>query len=237
MDPDPAFDREAPAERRDDATVARCLRAAAAFVRGTDDHFPFPAGPGGSWFSEPLGYTGEAGALGTTDNAYCMGRWRLGPDEELVVTTTPVACRYWSLQLWNHWGQSLTLTLDDVNYPELIVNDNIAESDSSGEVTIVISSVRPAEPDWLNTFGWEHGTMIFRFMFPEAKPAKPDITVRTKRICLDDSKGAELMSGVVVTGGAWESALRVPRSLSLRDARCAYGIYRRMSRMRRPGSA
>ena len=37
------------------------------------------AGPLENAFSDPLGYSGEAGALGTTDNVYVMGRWRLGP--------------------------------------------------------------------------------------------------------------------------------------------------------------
>jgi hypothetical protein len=181
VDPDPSFDRPGPAERSDDATVARSLRAAEAFVRGSDDHFPFPAGPGGSWFSEPLGYTGEAGALGTTDNCYCMGRYRIGPGEELVVTTTPVASRYWSLQLWNHWGQSLTQTVDDANYRELIVNDATAAAAGDGPVTIVIGASKPAEPNWLNTFGWDNGTMIFRYMFPEAKPERPEITIRSRK--------------------------------------------------------
>ena len=183
VEPDPALDRPGPVERTDDATFARSLQAAAAFVRGTDDHWPFPDGPGGSWFSEPLGYTGDAGALGTTDNCYCMGRWDVSQGEELLITTTPVACRYWSLQLWNHWGQSLTLTVDDGNHGELIVNDATVERAGDGSVTIVVGAARPEaaqEPNWLNTFGWDRGTMIFRYMFPEAKPARPEITIRSK---------------------------------------------------------
>lgn len=179
VDPDPALDRQGPVERTDDATFARSLQAATAFVRGTDDHWPF-GGPGGNWFSEPLGYTGDAGALGTTDNCYCMGRWDVSQGEELLITTTPVGCRYWSLQLWNHWGQSLTLTVDDVNYGELIINDATAKAADDGSVAIVVGAAKPEEPNWLNTFGWDRGTMIFRYMFPEAKPSRPEITVRRK---------------------------------------------------------
>jgi hypothetical protein len=47
-------------------------------------------------------------------------------------------------------------------------------------VTIVVGPVKPAEANWLNTFGWDRGTMIFRYMFPEAKPQRPEITVRTR---------------------------------------------------------
>lgn len=65
--------------------------------------YPFPDLPERNVFGEPLGYTGSAGALGTTDNCYAMGCWSLAPGESLVVETTPVACAYWSLQLWNRW--------------------------------------------------------------------------------------------------------------------------------------
>jgi hypothetical protein len=186
VDPDPALDRPGPPERSDDAGFARSLQAAEAFVRGTDDHWPF-GGPGGNWFSEPLGYTGDAGALGTTDNCYCMGRWDVSQGEQLVITTTPVACRYWSLQLWNHWGQSLTLTLDDLNYRELIINDATAKTADDGSVTIVVGAEKPQEPNWLSTSGWDRGTMIFRYMFPEAQPARPEITIRSKDNSATDS--------------------------------------------------
>jgi hypothetical protein len=142
---------EAQTMRSRAADVTRSLQAAAAFVRSTDAHWPFPAGPATTYFTEPLGYTGDAGALGTTDNVYCMGRWQLAANEELVITTTPVACRYWSLQLWNHWGQSLTPTLDDAAYPELIINDQLAQADDNGLVTIVVGPEKPKESNWLNT--------------------------------------------------------------------------------------
>jgi hypothetical protein len=190
VEADAALDRSGPAERTDDATFARSLQAAAAFVRGTDDHWPF-GGPGGNWFSEPLGYTGAAGALGTTDNCYCMGRWDVSGGEELVITTTPVACRYWSLQLWNHWGQSLALTVDDANYGEQIVNDATAKPADDGSVTIVVGAAKPDEPNWLNTFGWDRGTMIFRYMFPEAEPERPELTVRTRNAATTTDKAQD----------------------------------------------
>jgi hypothetical protein len=158
--------------------VGRSLRAAAAFIRSTNDHFPFPAGLADNYFTEPLGYTGEAGALGTTDNCYCMGRWKLLAGQELVVETTPVDCGYWSLQLWNHWGQSVNLTLDEAPYPQLIVNNAQASVAEDGSVRIVVSPDAPNEPNWLKTFGWTEGVMIFRYLFPEARPARPKVSVR-----------------------------------------------------------
>jgi hypothetical protein len=160
--------------------VGRSLAAAAAFVRSTNAHFPFPKGLADNYFTEPLGYTGDAGALGTTDNCYCMGRWKLLPGEELVVETTPVDCGYWSLQIWNHWGQSVNLTLDEAPYPQLIVNNAQAKVADDGSVRIVVSPDAPGEPNWLKTFGWTEGVMIFRYLFPEARPARPGVSVTSR---------------------------------------------------------
>lgn len=158
-------------------TVTKRLGAAAAFIRSTSDHFPLPAGLVENAFTEPLGYTGEAGALGTTDNVYCMGRWRLGPGEQLVVEAAPPPCRYWSLQVWNHWGQSLTPTIDDASYPRLIVNRAHADVGPDGSVRLVLAHADPGEPNWLDTFGWTEGTLIFRFLYPEDRPLRPTTNV------------------------------------------------------------
>jgi hypothetical protein len=158
--------------------VGRSLTAAAAFVRSTNAHFPFPKGLADNYFTEPLGYTGDAGALGTTDNCYCMGRWKLAPGEELVVETTPARSGYWSLQIWNHWGQSVNLTLDEAPYPQLIVNHAQATLNADGSVRIVVSPEAPDAPNWLKTFGWTEGVMIFRYLFPEERPARPEVTIK-----------------------------------------------------------
>jgi hypothetical protein len=154
------------------ATVAR-LRAAAAFVDSTLQMYPFPEAPANR-FGEPLGYTGSAGALGTTDNCYAMGRWQLRPGESLVVATTPIDCVYWSLQLWNRWGQSLTPSIDDSQYPRQIVNSANASREADGSVRIVVSDTDPGGGNWLDTFGWDHGVAIFRYLYPEAQPLRPE---------------------------------------------------------------
>jgi hypothetical protein len=158
--------------------IARRLQAAAAFVTSTNASFPFPEGPLRNAFSEPLGYSGEAGALGTTDNVYVMGRWRLEPGEQLVIGTTPAPCRYWSLQAWNHWGQSLVGTLDpDTDYPHQIVSSATAVPEPDGSVRIVVAEEDPGVPNWLRTCGWTDGVLIFRYLYPDEKPARPDTRV------------------------------------------------------------
>jgi hypothetical protein len=158
-------------------TVARRLVAAAAFIRSTNDHWPFPAGMPDNIFSDPLGYTGTAGALGTTDNTYCMGRWRLAPGERLVIETTPIACGYWSVQAWNRWGQSLAQAFDDGNHRRQVVNHRTATMNPDGSVRVVLAHDDPGEPNWLDTCGFTEGSLIFRFLYPEAKPDRPDTEV------------------------------------------------------------
>jgi hypothetical protein len=167
-----------PDARPDDPdAVAQRLSAAAAFIRSSNDTFPLPLGLADNAFMDPIGYSGEAGALGTTDNVYVMGRWRLDPSQALVVETTPVPGRYWSLQVWNHWGQSTTPTVEPDEYPRLIVNHENAELRADGSVRIVVADRDPGEPNWLDTFGWTEGTLIFRYLYPEARPAVPECQV------------------------------------------------------------
>jgi hypothetical protein len=162
----------------DPGRIARRLGAAAAFVRSTNASFPFPAGALHNAFSEPLGYTGEAGALGTTDNVYVMGRWQLAPGEQLVIETTPARCRYWSLQAWNHWGQSLTGTLDPAaDYPHQIVSSATAVPEPDGSVRVVLAEADPGVPNWLRTLGWTDGVLILRYLYPEEEPSRPDTRV------------------------------------------------------------
>ena len=163
----------------DAARIADRLRAAAAFVRSTNASFPFPPGPLQNAFSDPIGYTGEAGALGTTDNVYVMGRWSLEPQQALVIETTPARCRYWSVQAWNHWGQSMTGTLDpDRDHPHQIVSSTSASYEADGSVRVVLAARDPGTPNWLGTFGWTEGVLIFRYLSPEEPPARPTASVR-----------------------------------------------------------
>jgi hypothetical protein len=172
-----ALDGQPDAAPDDPDAVARRLTAAAAFVRSSNATFPLPLGLADNAFVDPIGYSGEAGALGTTDNVYVMGRWRIDPQQVLVVETTPVPCRYWSLQVWKHWGESTTPTVDPAEYPQLIVNSGNAELEADGSVRIAIAAADPGEANWLGTFGWTEGTLIFRYLYPEAEPVVPKCRV------------------------------------------------------------
>ncbi|HUP73343.1 MAG TPA: DUF1214 domain-containing protein [Acidimicrobiales bacterium] len=158
----------------DERTAAR-LRAAAAFIDATIASFPSSRVPAPNTVNPPLGYTGEAGALGTTDNVYASGAWLLDEDDALVVELRPPLCRYWSVQLWNRWGQSVTSDVmpEDDAYNRIILNNSHAVMQPDGCCRIVIAHRDPGTPNWLNPFGHRQGVVFFRWLMPEHAPEPP----------------------------------------------------------------
>jgi hypothetical protein len=170
-----ATDDRPPRFRSHDERTAARLRAAAAFIDATMAAFPSSVAPVPNTVKPPLGYTGQSGALGTTDNVYGTGWWLLEDDEALVVELEPPACRYWSVQLWNRWGQSVSSDVmpeDDV-YNRIIVNNSHAVMEPDGSCRIVIAHRDPGAPNWLNPLGHREGVVFFRWLMPAAAPATP----------------------------------------------------------------
>ena len=167
-------DRTPPLRTHDERTAAR-LRAAAAFIDATIAAFPSAVAPTPNTVNPPLGYTGQAGALGTTDNVYASGAWLLGEDDALVVELRPPACRYWSVQLWNRWGQSVTSEVmpEDDAYHRIIVNNTHAVMQPDGTCRVVIAHRDPGLPNWLNPHGHNQGVVFFRWLMPEQAPEAP----------------------------------------------------------------
>jgi len=167
-------DRPTRFRTHDERTAAR-LRAAAAFIDATMAAFPSAVAPKPNTVNPPLGYTGQAGALGTTDNVYASGSWLLGDDDALVVEVRPPACRYWSVQLWNRWGQSVTSDVmpEDDTYHRIILNNSHAVMQPDGSCRLVIAHRDPGTPNWLNPLGHRQGVVFFRWLMPEEAPEPP----------------------------------------------------------------
>ena len=167
-------DRAARFRSHDERTAAR-LRAAAAFIDATMAAFPSAVALTPNTVNPPLGYTGQAGALGTTDNVYASGAWLLGDDDALVIELRPPVCRYWSVQLWNRWGQSVTSDVmpEDNAYNRIIVNNSHAVMQPDGSCRIVIAHRDPGTPNWLNPLGHRQGVVFFRWLMPEQPPEPP----------------------------------------------------------------
>ncbi len=96
---------------------------------------------------------------------YLHGYWKLGPDEALVIETTPPPCITWNIQLNNYWMESL-----DYRFARIHVNDFTAKSNDDGSVAVVIAPRDPGFGNWLNTLGHSHGTMLWRWTGAERHP-------------------------------------------------------------------
>ncbi len=98
-------------------------------------------------------------AGGDPQIAYYHSYWRLAPDEALVVEVTPPECESWNFQLDNYWMESM-----DYRYFKIHVNKHTARYEPDGSVRIIVAHQDPGVPNWINTTGHEHGTMLFRWI-------------------------------------------------------------------------
>jgi hypothetical protein len=54
-----------------------------------------------------------------------------------------------------------------------MVNHETAKLNPDGSVRIVLADTDPGEPNWLDACGFTEGSLIFRFLYPAAKPERP----------------------------------------------------------------
>ena len=114
-------------------------------------------------------------AGGDPNIRYYHSYWRLGPDESLVITARPPACRMWNFQLNNHWMESL-----DYRHNPVHTNSTLARADAAdaGAYTVIISHTDPnGGPDgfrgnWISTVGHSCGTMCWRWVAPAVDGAE-----------------------------------------------------------------
>jgi hypothetical protein len=94
-----------------------------------------------------------------------LGFWQLGPEEALVIETTPPKCDYWNFQLGNVWAESL-----DYDTSKVHVNSGGVALNDDGSFQLVVAAEDPGHPNWLDTAGHDHGTMCVRWVRAESHP-------------------------------------------------------------------
>lgn len=105
--------------------------------------------------------------------AYYHSYWKLGPDECLVIETTPPPCDHWNFQLNNHWMESL-----DYRYHQIHLNSATATVEPDGSLRLIVAHEDPGHPNWIRTVGHSFGTMCFRWVRPEVdQPPEPGCRV------------------------------------------------------------
>jgi hypothetical protein len=154
----------------DPAALEPMLQRAVAFVSATANLFV-------DWMD---GYAAHPNALPSDDQArcqraggdanihYCQSRWRLGPDEALVIEVPRLPARgAWNFQLSNFWMESL-----DYRRHRIHLNPHSAALEADGSLRIVVAHRDPGPrfPNWLETAGHDQGGMLFRWIGCDEHP-------------------------------------------------------------------
>ena len=112
------------------------------------------------WFGTPFNdiAKGRAKNFSYTQQATSEARFRLKPDEALVVTVDPSAAHYLGIQLADVWGASI-----DYSTHTSSLNQHQAHRSADGTITYVVSLQDPGVWNWLDPAGLEQGTMLHRW--------------------------------------------------------------------------
>jgi len=166
----------------DPALLEARLQGAAAFVRGTANLFV-------DWMAD---FAAHENQLPPNDQLRCLraggdsnifyhnSRWRLAPDEALLVLPQAIPrCDAWNFQLSNFWMESL-----DYRVHRIHVNQHQALPEADGKVRIVVAHRDPGPrfPNWLTTAGHTHGGMLFRWIGADSHPAIDTRVVRFEEL-------------------------------------------------------
>jgi hypothetical protein len=106
------------------------------------------------------------------DACYAFASFEIDPDEALVITHRPPACRFWNLVVWNPFMATEALTDARTS-----LNNGSAVANGDGTITIVVARDQLAHPNALSTAGQLRGALAFRWFLADAVPERPTIDV------------------------------------------------------------
>jgi hypothetical protein len=109
---------------------------------------------------------------GAADIFYALARWRLEPDEALVMTGILPACPFANVMLWNRHMQTL-----EYRSRRSSLNQAQMQLEPDGHYRIVIAHKDPGVPNWLDCDGHLTGTIFWRFLLPETDPIRTECVV------------------------------------------------------------
>ncbi len=89
---------------------------------------------------------------------FSFGHFDLADDEALLVEFAPADVPYWGLTINNYWFEVL-----DYGEHGSHLNNRIVHYEADGRVRAVVSSRRPAVPNWIDTRGHRVGALVFRW--------------------------------------------------------------------------
>ena len=89
---------------------------------------------------------------------YLHGWWEIGPHQALKIQTSIPECEGWNFQINNVWMESL-----DYRHHRIHLNNQSAELNTDGTVTVYVGAENPGQPNWIETAGHSRGTMLWRW--------------------------------------------------------------------------
>jgi hypothetical protein len=173
-------DLDPPPPLSDDVFSDR-MREGIAFLRQTTLGQSLPSTPSAVPFvaqelnSLPVPFSFRDSGLpvpGAADIFYASGRWRLEPDEALVMTGTLPSCPFANVMLWNRHMQTL-----EYRSRRSSLNQSQIQLEPDGSYRIVIAHKDPGVPNWLDCEGHHSGTIFWRFLLPETDPTRTECEV------------------------------------------------------------
>ena len=161
----------------DDATFARRLRDATAFVHattlglrvfGTPATVPFVSNEPNTVATPWSFRSAGVDAAGAVDIFYSSGAFDLGPDQAMVMEGTLPSGAFTNVMLWNVHMQTL-----EYRGRRSSLNSAQTALRADGSYRIVIAGRDPGVANWLDTGGHRRGTIFWRFLLPDEQPATP----------------------------------------------------------------
>ncbi len=119
-------------------------------------------------FADPYRVPDANFGWSAVDACYSFGSYDLAPDEALVVTHRPPACRFWTLVVWNPY-----MGTHNAGDGPTSVNHGTAVPNADGTVTVVIARSLTEHPNALNTLDDPRGNLAFRWFLADEVPEPP----------------------------------------------------------------
>ena len=109
----------------------------------------------------------------TPDITYQGCRVTLDTDEQLALTFTPPACRFWSVVVSTPWFESLEQRSTPAS-----INSADAEMSEDGTVTVAVSERDPGVANWIPLRGYRKGQVAYRVLLGEKIAANSSFIVK-----------------------------------------------------------
>jgi hypothetical protein len=171
----------APPPPLSDDVLAERMREGIAFLRQTTVGQALPDTPSKVPFASnepnvlPTPFSFRDSGLpvpGAADITYALTKWKLEPDEALVMTGTFPKCAFANVMLWNRHMQTL-----EYRHRRSSLNMSQVALEPDGSYRIVVAHRDPGVPNWLDCEGHRSGTIFWRFLLPETDPERTQTEV------------------------------------------------------------